>query len=482
MAATDPTPDDRRALPPGDSPSHGQPFRLTGSIDALVLCVFTWILAFRMVDFPGPYRELMRPEIRSHLPAWLPIPAPGVALIDDPVYALLAGLAVGLSLAYAALSLALPHGTLRRWTKALCFAGCLFALLVVPTALDIALTSWHGRGWHGHDGGVVQTDLATDFVLQGSNPYEKDYTGTDLARAASASYWHHHGGNPALYHFPYLPLSFLLPIPLRPLLRALFGYYDARMLYLLCFAGAIACSAALRGRHRAALAASVAFCPLLVPFLIEGRNEVLVLLPLLAMALFLQREQPRAAMLMWGIACSTKQFAWVFAPLLLAWFLGRARAGGRPPWRALRPLWWAALPVVVLVGPFVAWDAGAFWEDAVQFMSGSTGHPYPFGGTPGLGFANLLLYFGRVHSLQQAYSFWPWQLLFGAPLLLVLGWSLLRKPDWRVVVGGGALLGAAFLFGSRVLHVNYLGLFWPLWAAAVASEPSRTATPSDAPV
>ena len=141
---------------------------------------------------------------------------------------------------------------------------------------------------------------------------------------------------------------------------------------------------------------------------IFGANDVLVAALLLA-AVHCARASPRrpAAAVLLGLACATKQLAWPFAPFLLAHLSGarswrelvsapRARAAGarggpgRPP----------CSPIVVL--PVAALDFRAFWADIFVYNVGLPGGDnYPLGGTPGFGFANLLIYFGAVASLRD---------------------------------------------------------------------------------
>jgi hypothetical protein len=55
-----------------------------------------------------------------------------------------------------------------------------------------------------------------------------------------------------------------------------------------------------------------------------------------------------------------------------------------------------------VVLPVAALDPRAFWADIVVYNLGLPGgQNYPLGGTPGFGFANFLIYAGRVSSLRQ---------------------------------------------------------------------------------
>ena len=449
----------------------------TLSLDALVVCAFAWCSAFWMISNPfgpNPYRDLMRAEVAARVPSWVPVPQAG-SLIDDPITRALVAVATGLALVYAALDLALGAGAMRRRLKLAALCGIIGALVLAPSALEIGLSEWHGKPWHGHDGGVLQTDQATDLLLAGTNPYGVDYHDTPQGeQSARSAFWKRLGGNPALYHLPYLPGCFILPIPLRPVARAIFGIYDPRMLYLIAYVASLACASALAGRQRAAVVASVALCPLLVPFLVEGRNEALALAPMMAMAVCLQRGKRELGMFWWGLACGIKQFAWVYAPLVLCYLLAPPPAGRADLLRRLRPLIWAGLPVAALLGPFLLWDFNGFWNDTVRFMAGESEHPYPFGGTPGMGFANLLLAAGAVPSLVEPYNLGLWQILLGGPILVGVGWSLWKRPSWKTLIGGGTLFCAVFLYAARVLHPNYLGLLFPLLVIAAAGEEAST--------
>ena len=126
-------------------------------------------------------------------------------------------------------------------------------------------------------------------------------------------------------------------------------------------------------------------------------------------------------------------------------------------WRRLAgPL--AALVAVfaVVVLPVAALDLRAFWGDIVAYNVGLPGADnYPLGGTPGFGFANFLIYFGRVTSLRDYFPFSVFYLLL-IPLGLLLVRSQLRdgRAEWALATGTAALL--ASLYFSRVVHPNYL--------------------------
>ena len=110
-----------------------------------------------------------------------------------------------------------------------------------------------------------------------------------------------------------------------------------------------------------------------------------------------------------GLACATKQLAWPFAPFLLLHASGARSLGeslrGDAWARMRRPLAAAALVFLAVVVPVAALDPRAFYADIVAYNMGLGGDAYPFGGTPGFGFANLVLYAGGVRSLRDGFPF-----------------------------------------------------------------------------
>ena len=134
----------------------------------------------------------------------------------------------------------------------------------------------------------------------------------------------------------------------------------------------------------------------------------------------------------------------------------RELAGAAASRRVLRPAAAAAAVFLVVVLPVAALDFRAFWGDIVAYNVGLPGADnYPLGGTPGFGFANYLIYFGRVADLRDYFPFSVFYALL-VPLGLVLLRAQLRdgRPEWALATGSAALI--ASLYFSRVVHPNYL--------------------------
>jgi hypothetical protein len=390
--------------------------------------------------------------------AWLGplLPAPTGALDRDPVALLLAAVAALLALAYAGLAAASARPAARAGVTVL----AALLLVVAPSAAFMGMGAATGRPY-GQDGGVVQLPLAIDKVLSGESPYGADYSSTILARQARvSSFWDEHGGNPILRHHAYLPGTHLVMLPFQLASRAVFGGFDPRVVTLVFYALVVLLAARLPASAEARLAAAgtAALNPLVYWHQIFGANDLVFVAMLLGAVLLARGGRSVASGALLGLACATKQLAWPFAPFLLVAlagarsFSGLAAAGRR----LIRPLAAAAAVFLVVVLPVAALDFRAFWGDIVVYNVGLPGGDnYPLGGTPGFGFANFLVAFGRVASLRDYFPFSVFYVLL-VPLGILLVRAQLRDghPEWSLASGSAALL--ASLYFSRVVHPNYL--------------------------
>jgi len=385
----------------------------------------------------------------------------------DPIALLLGAVAAGLALAYAVAALAGARPALR---AALLGVGAV-ALVVLPTLAFAALGIASGRPY-GQDGGVVQLPLALDKILAGRSPYGADYSDSILGKEARVSdFWAPYGGNPILHHHAYLPGTHLLMMPLHLLARAWGGAYDPRFVTLLAYGLAALLTARLADdpARRLVAAAAVAVNPLIYWQQIFGANDLIVAaLLLLAVRLGVGRARLAGAVL--GFACATKQLAWPFAPFLLVHLAGISdlRDLREPEARARlsRVVLACAAVAVAVVVPVAALDPRAFWGDIVVYNLGlSGGDKYPLGGTPGFGFANLIIYAGRVSSLRADVPLGLSMLLLVPLGLLLLRRQMREGTAAAALIAGGAMLLASLYF-SRVVHANYLILAAALLPAA----------------
>ncbi len=386
------------------------------------------------------------------------LPAATGGLDRDPVALLLAAVATLAALAYAVLAASGARATARAGVIAL---GALL-LVVAPSVAFVGMGAASGRPY-GQDGGVVQLPLAIEKILSGESPYGADYSGTMLDRQARvSSFWDELGGNPILRHHAYLPGTHLVMLPFHLVSRATLGFFDPRLCTLVFYALVIGLASRMPASPEARLtaAAVAAFNPLVYWHQIFGANDLVFVAMVLGAVLLARERRAVACGALLGLACATKQLAWPFAPFLLVALSG-ARSfrdlAGAPAWRRLlAPAAAAAAVFLAVVLPVAALGFRAFWADIVVYNVGLPGGDnYPLGGTPGFGFANYVIYLGRVQSLRDYFPFSTFYVIL-VPLGLLLLRSQLRdgKPEWALATGSAALL--ASLYFSRVVHPNYL--------------------------
>ncbi len=344
-----------------------------------------------------------------------------------------------------------------------------FVLLwvVMPLYWETNLRFDLGPKGHAHDGGVIQTEEAARFFLRGENPYAADYRSTPMATLEWGP------KNPAIIHLPYLPFSFLAHVPFLSVADGAGLRYDARYLYLAFYLiGGLFATRFARDPERRHLLAIIWYLnPFLVPHLVQGRNDVMVLSLVVAAIALLRGGRVLAAVLLFGVACATKQFAVLLAPFFVLFAVGR----GIVP-RKLLP---GILAAALLVGPFFFWNPGAFWEDTVDFNTGRAEISYPLGGTPGYGFGNVANVFAWVENRYDYFPFW----LVQAPLAL-MAFALLfrwiaRSPSARRFFAASALFLLTFLLFGRIFHLNYWGPVFAFFALAVLAEESPLSELSD---
>lgn len=364
-----------------------------------------------------------------------------------------------------------PHRYLG--VKRVALAILVLLLVVAPIADRAYLRYATGHQLdYAHDGGVVQTEESARFLLRGVNPYSADFSSTPLRDV---------GIRAILRYNPYLPASFLLPAPLIALADAVHVPFDARLVYVALYAvGIWLIPRAFRNRGTGELARTVfAFNPLIVTFLVIGRNDIYVIAFLLFAIVALERRRPLAFFVSLALACATKQLAWFVAPFLLvcSW-----RAWPREVWRRGAALGAGLFAVLVL--PFFFWNPGAFVNSIYKFNAGLVPDNYPLGGTPGFGFAMLAAVFHWVPDRASYFELTPYLLVTALPLAILLLWRLARQPSTSQALLGAFLVSFWIYFFSRVFHNNYLGVlaFLLQMGLLAAVDDTQAATPLEARV
>lgn len=384
--------------------------------------------------------------------------------VGDPVALVLGALGLGVLTLYLVVATYAGHQDeekVYRLKQVLIWLAVLL-LVVTPTLKMVLLRQESGPGSYSHDGGVIQTELVVDYFLQGRNPYSENYTNTPLVSWGIAEF------RTAVYHYPYLPWTFVFSTPFALLSRALMGWYDQRFVYLFLFLLTLALVPGLTGGRNwraLALLMIVGLNPIMGVEIIFGANDVFVLAWVMLAFWLWRRGFPRSALFVYGLACASKPTAWLLAPFW-AWVLVREEVHG---WRDVPRLlprmavraWPALLSFALLVLPYVLWDPWAFYDDVWRWAAGVGQTSYQIWGW---GASNFVLALGWVGSRKDYWPFWMPELLVGVPLL---AWLLTRQMRRNTLVAAAWHYGVFFLaviYVSRFLNENYLGYILPVLA------------------
>jgi len=389
------------------------------------------------------------------------LPLPQVVGVDQHLTAL----AVLLVVLYWIVGYRMAVGNIpqsRLWPIKYVIIFCLVGLVVI--APIVIAMQWRAAGQpfeFVHDG-LIQSEAATEFVRAGLNPYEESYEGTPMAD------WPFRVGsivvNPALNHYPYLPLTFLISLPFSWIGGAGAHSLDQRWIYVGLFLGALIMSLFLVRAPllKATLLMSLGLNPTFIPYFIEGRNDILPLFFIILTLLLLTRKRFLASSVALALACGTKQFAWIFVPFFFAYISDGDGSSERLN-SIRRPLIIFGIVFAVIVLPWFALSPGDFVEDTLLFQAGLGQGAYPISG---FGVSALMLSLGWLQSAEAATPLSIVSVLLGIPILILSLRHLLDDPSISFAVGSYAFLLGLLLFLSRAFNDNYIGYLTSLFILA----------------
>lgn len=392
----------------------------------------------------------------------------------DPVSLMLIVAALGLLVVYGVVDSFEEERraqTIYRLKLALIY-GIIGLLVFGKTVLLINLRHLSGPASYAHDGGVIQTEATIGYFLNGLNPYVEDYVNTPMAEWGFGEY------RTALYHYPYLPWTFIFSAPFYLLSHGLLGWFDERIVYLLLFALTLVLTPQLVQSRREKLIALalVGLNPILAVSVIFGENDPFVFF-WMVLALWLAHSnypgRRLAASAALGLACASKPTAWFLVPFWLLYLLGNG--GDKAGWRERMVVLWRqawSLPLVfgLLTLPWFVWNPDAMFDDVWRWSAGQGPTGYQIWGW---GASNLVLAFGWV---ADRFQYWPFiipELLVGGPLLWVLLRRQARQNSLGAMLYGYGIFLLAFFFMSRFLQPNYLGYLAAVLTLAFLVEERR---------
>jgi hypothetical protein len=338
---------------------------------------------------------------------------------------------------------------------------------VLPTSLKVIERRLEGPATHAHDG-LIQTEIAIEYLLEGKNPYTEDYVETYMADFP--------GREPPLtesplFHNAYLPFLFLSAIPFYELSQTVLGWYDQRLFYLLTYLVVLLLLPQLVAYPRDKLALLLAFGLnfLFTFYLADGRNDIVILLGLALTTLLLSKRQIGASALILGLTMVTKHQAWFFLPFYLLYLLPK-RPSLVAMKRVLIQVWPLFAVILIVLLPFLTWDAAAFVEDTILYISGSGPNSFPI---KGWGFSTLLLTLGIIPTPEATFPFPLFELLFGLPVLFVMLRRQWRDNHLQNLWLGFVFFSFAFQFFSRFFNDNYFVFILQLLVIAFFMKPEH---------
>ena len=367
-----------------------------------------------------------------------------------------------LAVVVGAHGLVLARWPARRGLRLACFALMLVLLGVVPAARYMEATE-RGNVRLAHDGGVLVNDEAVRVLLEGRDPYQASYA--DVLAGWRIDVEGRPAANPLADHYPYWPGSLGLLAAVEAPLRAVGRDADPRLLYLLVYLALGLWLGAWSLRERGHLGVALAVClnPLLLPYLWQGVNDILLVAGMAVAAVALTSRRVVVAGLALGAALAVKLLIAPMVVLFWVWLAAEVRHGRLDPGRARRAAAATVAPALVAAVPFLLWHPVDFLTDAVAYHLGLVADAYPIAGH---GLPAQLL---RAGFLSDPFGPSPiWATAVPAAAVLALGaWWVWSRPSLRTLLGVSGLVLLGVLFFHRSFMFYYVDI--PATAFALAA-------------
>ncbi len=315
---------------------------------------------------------------------------------------------------------------------------------------------------------ILQQEAAMRYLIVGKNPYKETYFGTPVESFHYAELGRD-AVNPALYHFVMPPWYLLFPFVFYYTGIPVFGFFDGRMASLFTMAMLLLFLWFwFRDKGVARIGMIItALSPSVVDYFVEGRSDVFALSWLVGALLLLSYKKYALSAAMFALALLSKQTIWFMAPFYLValWVKTTAR----------RRMFWIAFAVMTGIGialtvPFLLWDARAFIDSVILYLSGGTATSYP---VSGYGLGMVLYDAGIITDIHAYYPFIYWQIVFAVPTFVILMRWFMGRPDESRMIVYYAVFLTVYWYMSRYFnnsHLGYLSMVYALGGLKVLDE------------
>jgi len=308
---------------------------------------------------------------------------------------------------------------------------------------------------------VLQQEASIRFFLDGKNPYNTSYFGTQLES------WHYSDTeiNPALYYFVMEPFYLLFTLPFYYGIVHTFGFFDGRIpLFFLFFTTLIfASKLVVENEKKLLFVILLAFNPAMLAYTLEGRSDMFVFAFLFVGLYFLYRKKYLFSAVLLALSFAIKQSVWPLFPLYLFYLYFKTRSLKKTA-TILIPFF---VTFISIVAPFFIWNQKAFIESTLLYVSGGIAHGYPISG---YGIGAFLQSIDIIKNKNDYYPFIIWQIAICLPLLFLLFKFLKKHVSVKALIICYGIFLFVFWYFSRYFnnsHVGYLtmvfiaGYFWP---------------------
>lgn len=341
-------------------------------------------------------------------------------------------------------------------------------LIVVGGATGTAIVDRHRIApvWGTHDI-ILQLEAAMRYLIQGKNPYKETYFGTpvemfrydEMGKPAT---------NPALYHFVMPPWYLLAPFPVYLVANRTVGYFDGRMVSLLVMAVTLVLLwLMIRDRVlREVAIVLTALSPATIEYFIEGRSDPFALVWLLAGVYFVQKRQVWVSAVCLALGVLSKQTIWFAFPIWAAYLVFLTYQGSLKQSIFMNIKYiFASIGIVFAIAlPFILWDAHAFFESVVFYLSAGGERGYPISG---YGFSMVLYTLGIIPDLKEFFPFTLLQIGLGIPVLLVCLLWLKKQPRASVLFMIYGLFLFTVWYVSRYFNNSHIAFLSTIFSLGV---------------
>lgn len=300
---------------------------------------------------------------------------------------------------------------------------------------------------------ILQQEAAMRYLITGKNPYKETYFKTPVESFHYAEIDNDHAVNPALYHFVMPPWYLLFPFPFYFVSNHTLGFFDGREVSLFLM-GMLLVFVWFWFRDKAIARIAIiltALSPATVNYFIEGRSDIFALAWLVGALVLLERKQHILSAVFFALSLLSKQTIWFIVPFLGV-YLWQTVADKKSRFFMYTGL--VLLICALLVVPFLAWDARAFIDSVILYLTGNSVHSYP---VSGYGFGMVLYEFGVIKNIHAYYPFLIWQIAFALPLFILLIKWLMHKPTQARLMISYAVFLMVYWYFSRYFNNSHLG-------------------------